>query len=142
MRVWWLTPAGTPVVVLEAAGVAEAVRDRVKDGGLGPVPTFYDHAPTPRPPRVGFALDTAELRLVDAEGDPIMRIPRENVDRTWLASAVARKGTLTYVVPELDVDHEGGRDVADAVDQAAREGSVLGGIVGVVEERVRLPLTF
>ncbi|MBW3661759.1 MAG: hypothetical protein KY469_01565 [Actinobacteria bacterium] len=142
MRVWWLTPAGTPVVVLEAAGVAASVSDRVRDGGLGSVPAFYDHTPPRRPPRVGFALDAAELRLVDEHGDPIVRVPRENVDRTWLQTAVARKGTLTYVTPELDLDDEGGREVADAVDAAAREGSVLGGIVGVVEEHVRLPLTF
>lgn len=140
MRVWWMTPAGTPVVVLEAAGVAEPVRERVRAGGLAEVPSFYDHTPERRPPKVGFALDTAELRLVGEDGEPIVRVPRENVSGDWIARAVARRGTLAYVTPELDLEDEGDREVADAVDAAARNGNVIGGIIGVVEERVRLPL--
>jgi hypothetical protein len=139
-----LVAGGLPLLV---AGVGETgsgkrLADALAARGLEPLEAFLG-ADLPRGARVGFVLDANELRLVDDRDDALMRTPRAGVDGAWLAAALRLRGTMVVVVSGLHVTGETApKDVAEAVDAAARAGRTIGAIVGVAEERPSLPLLF
>jgi hypothetical protein len=95
----------------------------------------------PRGARVGFVLDPSELRLVDEREDTLLRAPREGIDGGWIANARRLRGTMVVAVDDLSLPPDAPvAEVAQAVDERARAGAVLGAIIGVVEERPSLPL--
>jgi hypothetical protein len=139
-----LVVGGLPLLV---AGVGDQgrgaqLRERLDDAGLVALDRFVG-ADLPRGARVGFVLDTQELRLVDERDDALLRAPRSGVDAAWLAAARRLKGTMTVVATGLEVDATTPPpELARRIDQLARDGHVIGAIVGVIEERPSLPLLF
>jgi len=137
-----LVAGGLPLLV---AGVTELGRGpRLAEAlalrGMEPLDTFLG-AVMPRGARVGFVVDASELRLVDDRDDVLLRAPRSGVDGAWLEAARRLRGTMAVVVRGLRVTADmAPREVAEAVDAAARAGNAIGAIVGVVEERPTLPL--
>jgi hypothetical protein len=110
--------------------------------GLVELPAFLG-IELPRGVRVGFVVDTDELRLVDEQDAALLRAPRPGVDPDWLEAAKRLKGTMAVILRdvELDPDDEP-RALATRIDAEARAGRALGAIVGLVEERPQLPLLF
>jgi hypothetical protein len=97
----------------------------------------------PRGVRVGFVVDGEQLRLVDERDDTLLRAPRAGVDPDWLVAAKRLKGSMTVVLRDVELDpDEAPRDLADRIDEQAKQGRTLGAIVGLVEERPQLPLLF
>jgi hypothetical protein len=133
-----------PLVVVNVRpdGRGTALRELLAALGLAPLTGFLG-VDLPRGARVGFVLDNAELRLVDDRDEAVLRAPRDGIDAGWALAARRLKGTMVVVVDLGDLDPDAAvADVAHAVDQQARAGQALGAIVGVVEERPRLPLVF
>lgn len=132
-----LVVAGVP-----RSGRGAALTSALAERGLDPLPGFMG-VELPRGARVGFVLDADELRLVDDRDDTLLRAPRGDIDPSWIASARRLKGTMAVVADRLDVAPEApAASVARAVDARARAGGALGAVVGVIEERPRLPLVF
>jgi hypothetical protein len=70
-----------------------------------------------------------------------MRAPSESVDEAWLEEARRLQGTMFVAVRGLELDpDQTPRELAHDLDAQAREGGVMGGIVGFAEERPTLPL--
>ena len=108
--------------------------------GLVELPRFLG-VDLPRGAQLGFSLTADELRLVDEQDNTLMRAPRDAVDPDWLTEARRLRGTMFVAARELDLDpDEAPRDLADRLDERARGGSAMGGIVGFSEERPTLPL--
>ena len=139
-----LLAGGLPLLVasLTEHGRAPQLHAALVDAGLEQLPSFIGHD-LPRGARVGFQLDTRELRLVDEREDTLLRAPREGLDAGWVTAAKRLKGTMVVVLsgghPEPDLAP---RALAGTVDERARAGQALGAIVGVVEDRPSLPLVF
>lgn len=130
------------VVSVRADGPGVALHDGLAERGLAVLPGFLG-VDLPRGARVGFVLDDTELRLVDDRDEPVLRAPREGIDPAWTAAATRLKGTMVVVADLGDLDPDAGvGEVAVTVDRQSRDGRVLGAIVGVIEERPRLPLVF
>lgn len=139
-----LLAGGLPLLVasLPEGGRAPRLHAALVDAGLQPLPGFIGHE-LPRGARVGFQLDTNELRLVDEREDALLRAPRSGLDAAWVAAATRMRGTMVVVLTGGHPDPElPPRALADTVDARARSGAVLGAIVGVAEERPSLPLVF
>ena len=139
-----LLAGGLPLLVasLTEHGRAPQLHAALADAGLEPLPGFIGHD-LPRGARVGFQLDTQELRLVDEREDTLLRARRDGLDGDWVAAAKRLRGTMVVVLsgghPEPDLAP---RALAATVDERARAGQALGAIVGVAEERFSLPLVF
>jgi hypothetical protein len=144
VRLRFLVVQRLPLVVVGVGPDARgsALIDVLADRGLAVLPGFLG-VDLPRGARVGFVLDANELRLVDERDEPILRAPRHGIDAGWAAAARRLKGTMVVVADVGDLDPDAAvPEVAVTVEQQARAGRVLGAIVGVVEERPRLPLLF
>lgn len=121
---------------------ATELREAVVAAGLRSLPGFIG-AELPQGARVGFVLEGPELRLVDERDDALLRADRSGLDDAWLDAALTKKGTMFVVVDGLDLgDREPAGALARRLDAAARADEVIGAIVGVVEERPKLPLLF
>lgn len=146
VRVWFLVLGQVPAVVVDVAEgpdgdeLSGMLLFELKNGGLVPVPAFYGHQLERKPPRVAWHLDD-ELALADEDGERLLRLPASAVDDEWRQRAVEVKGSATYVTAGLPLDETAGpREVCDALDARAREGEVVGAIVGVGSSRAGLPL--
>jgi hypothetical protein len=140
----FLVVRGLPllVAVVPPVGRGAELTSALADRGLAPIASFLG-VDLPRGAKVGFVLDTSELRLVDERDDTLLRAPREGIDEAWIAGARRLRGTMVVAVDELALAAEAAAAaVARAVDERARAGAALGAIVGVVEERPTLPLLF
>lgn len=130
------------VAVMGVGGRSRLLLDTLADAGVRDLPGFIGYE-LPKGARVGFVLDAVELRLVDEQDDALMRAPLAGIDADWIAAAVQLKGTMLIVltddVPDAELRSE---DLVRAVDEAARRGAAHGAIVGVHDERTRLPLIF
>lgn len=121
---------------------ATELREAVIAAGLRSLPGFIG-TELPQGARVGFVVEGPELRLVDERDNALMRADRDGLDDAWLDAALAKKGTLFVVVDGLDLgDREPAGVLAQRLDTAARSHGAIGAIVGVVEERPKLPLLF
>lgn len=130
------------VAVVGAGGRSRLLLDALADAGIHDLPGFIGHE-LPKGARVGFVLDAVELRLVDEQDDALMRAPRTGIDAEWIAAAVQLKGTMLIVLTDDAPDAElRPEELVRAVDEAARRGAAHGAIVGVHDERTRLPLMF
>jgi hypothetical protein len=108
--------------------------------GLVEIPRFLG-VDLPRGAQLGFSLTSEELRLVDEDDNTLMRAPRESVDEAWLEQARRLRGTMFIAARELELDpDQAPRELAERVDERARAGAAMGGIVGFSEERPTLPL--
>ena len=139
-----LLAGGLPLLVasLTEHGRAPQLHAALADAGLEPLPGFIGHD-LPRGARVGFQLDTQELRLVDEREDTLLRARRDGLDGDWVAAAKRLRGTMVVVLSGGHPDPElAPRALAATVDERARAGQALGAIVGVAEERPSLPLVF
>lgn len=144
VRLRFLVVQQLPLVVVDVRpdGRGSALTDGLADRGLAALPGFLG-VDLPRGARVGFVLDAAELRLVDDRDDTLLRAPRDGIDASWAAAARRLKGTMVVVADLGGLDPDAAvAEVAVTVDRQARAGEALGAIVGVVEERPRLPLVF
>ena len=144
VRLRFLLVQRLPLVVVSVGpdDRGSALTDGLADRGLAVLPGFLG-VDLPRGARVGFVLDAHELRLVDERDEPILRAPRDGIDAGWAAAARRLKGTMVVVADLGDLDPDAvAAEVAVTVDEQARAGRVLGAIVGVAEERPRLPLLF
>ncbi|MFO7778490.1 MAG: hypothetical protein R6V28_09070 [Nitriliruptoraceae bacterium] len=139
-----LLAGGLPLLVasVTAHGRGPQLHAALTDAGLAALPGFIGHE-LPRGAKVGFLLDRDELRLVDEREEPLLRAPRPGLDADWVQAAKRLKGTMLVVLSGGHPDPAlAPRTLADLVDGRAREGQVLGAIIGVVEERPNLPLLF
>jgi len=139
-----LLAGGLPLLVasLTEHGRAPQLHAALADAGLEPLPGFIGHD-LPRGAKVGFQLDTQELRLVDEREDTLLRARRDGLDGDWVAAAKRLRGTMVVVLSGGHPDPElAPRALAATVDERARAGQALGAIVGVAEERPSLPLVF
>lgn len=133
-----------PLLVAAIGGGSRSadLHDAVASAGLTPLPGFIG-AELPRGAKVGFVVEGPEIRLVDEHDDALLRAARSGLDDGWLEAALARKGTMFVVVDGLDLNaQEPVGDLAQRIDDQARAGNVIGAIVGVIEERPKLPLLF
>lgn len=122
------------------AGVALA--DALHDAGLRAM-TKVVGAELPLGAKVGFRMEADELKLADVNGDVLLRCHRHGIDTDWLKAAVQLKGTMLLLVRGTVLpDGLVGRELADTLDRLAGDGHVDGAVVGVEEERMRLPLLF
>ncbi len=123
-------------------GRSAELRAAVAAAGLTPLAGFLG-ADLPRGAKVGFVVEGPELRLVDERDNARLRAPREGLDEAWLERALAKKGTMFVVAERLDLsDQEPAGSLAHRLDELAGAGGVIGAIVGVIEERPKLPLLF
>lgn len=139
-----VTVGGLPLLVagVPDRGAGAQLLAVVMDRGLQALASVRG-ADLPRGAELGFVVDRDELRLVDPDDRPLLRAGREGLDPTWLEAAKRLKGTMTLVVRDLVVDATTSPgELLAAADEAAREGRVVGAIVGLVEERPQLPLLF
>lgn len=114
--------------------------DALVTRGLVEIPRFLG-VDLPRGAQLGFSLTASELRLVDQSDETLMRAPRDAVDATWLEGARRLQGTMFVAVRNLEIDpDETPRALAERLDASARQGVLMGGIVGFAEERPVLPL--
>lgn len=144
VRLRLLVVQGLPLVVVNVRpdGPGAALTSGLAARGLAALSGFLG-VDLPRGARVGFVLDAGELRLVDDRDEPLLRAPRDGIDPGWAAAARRLKGTMLVVADLGDLDPDAPvAEVAQAVDLQARAGRTIGAIVGVVEERPRLPLVF
>lgn len=118
----------------------ERLASALQARGLVEIPRFLG-VELPRGVQLGFSLTPTQLRLVDEQDDTLMRAPREAVDAAWLEEARRLQGTMFVAARDLDLDpDEAPRDLAERLDETARRGGLMGGIVGFAEERPTLPL--
>jgi hypothetical protein len=123
-------------------GRSAELHDAVAAAGLIRLTGFLG-ADLPRGAKVGFVVEGPELRLVDERDNVLLRAPREGLDEAWLEHALAKKGTMFVVTEHLDLsEQEPAGQLARRLDEQARSVGVIGAIVGVIEERPKLPLLF
>ncbi len=128
------------VAGLDVDGEGEQLADLLVARGLVTIPRFLG-VDLPRGAQLGFSLTPTQLRLVDDQDNTLMRAPREAVDDDWLDHARRLQGTMFVAARDLDLDpDETPRELAQRLDEHAREDALMGGIVGFAEERPTLPL--
>ncbi len=133
-----------PLLVASIAGQGRPaeLRDVLAAAGLSPLSGFIG-ADLPRGAKVGFVIEGSEFRLVDESDNALLRAARSGLDEAWLGAALAKKGTMFVVVDGMDLsDQQPAPELARELDERARSGTVIGAIVGVIEERPKLPLLF
>lgn len=122
------------------AGVALA--DALREAGLKTM-TKVVGAELPLGAKVGFRIEDGEVKLADLDGDVLLRAKKDGVDPDWVKAAVSLRGTMLLIVRGHVLSEElAGRELADTLDRLAGDGHVEGAVVGVEEERMRLPLLF
>jgi hypothetical protein len=141
-----LTLGGLPllVVALPDSPEGHGVHHALAGAGLVALAGFIG-VDFPQGAKVGIVLEGADARLVDEADTTLLRMPRAGLDDGWRAEALRLRGTMLGVVTDLDVAL-----LADpvalgaALDMQARAsaGGLLGAVVGVHEQRQRLPLLF
>ena len=139
-----LAPGGMPLLVagLPRSDAARRIRAALVVAGLLPLPGLVG-VDFPRGARVGVQLEGPSVRLVDERDADLLRLPREGLSAAWLESAIRLRGTMLMVVSGLELDgFTDERSLGDALEAAARAGGALGAIVGVHDQRTRLPLLF
>lgn len=137
-----LAADGQPLLVADVAGgeVADVLEAALVGVGLVRLPGLLG-VELPRGAGVGVQLEGREARLLDAQDTTLLRFPRAGLSSAWQRAALARRGTVLVVARELGV----GADVAPAalgaaLETTARDGRILGAIVGVHDRPPRLPL--
>lgn len=139
-----LAPGGMPLLVadLPRSHAALLVHAALCEAGLTPLPGLFG-VDFPRGARVGVQLEGEEVRLVDEADTTLLRLGRTGLSPDWIERAVALKGTMLAVVTDVGI---GGlaeeRALGDALELCARDGGLVGAIVGVHDRRPRLPLLF
>lgn len=144
----FLVVRGQPLLALDIDGPApvgpvldDGLYRSLMETGLVVIESFFG-TELPRGARLGWVLETDELRLETEDGDRLLRMDRAGVDRDWLTAARRLKGTMLLAGHDLRLDPDDRPvDVARTLDAAARERRVLGAIVGVGEV-AGLPLVF
>ena len=134
---------GMPLLLagVPSEGVTAELLATVAEAGLTPL-TAVTGVDLPRGAALGFAVDTSELRLVDATDATAAAGAAGGLDAGWLEAARRMRGTMTVVVRDGVVDAD-----STAAELAARSTcrgrrARAGPIVGFVEERPTLPLLF
>lgn len=137
-----LAHAGQPLLVADVpvGPTTVALVASLRGAGLAVLPGFLG-VELPRGARVGVQLEGGEARLVDERDMTLLRLTRAGLASEWVAAATARRGTVLVVAEGLGV----GPDVAPpalgaALETTARDGRLLGAIVGVHQRPGRLPL--
>lgn len=119
-----------------------ALDTALREAGLRPLKQVVG-AQLPLGAKVGFRLEEGELRLADLDGDVLLRAGRDGIDSNWAAAAVKLRGTMLVMVTGTILPQAlAGQQLADTLDMLASTGQVFGAVVGVEEERMRLPLVF
>jgi hypothetical protein len=141
-----LTLGGLPLLVIALPPTPEGhhVRHVLAEAGLAVLPTFIG-VEFPRGARVGVMLEGGEARIVDEEETTLLRMPRAGLDEHWCTEALRLRGTMLGVVADLDVALLADPVILGAaLDLQARStpGGLVGAVVGVHEQRQRLPLLF
>ena len=140
----FLLVRGLPLLVaaVEHHGRGPRLLEALAERGLPAIHGFLG-VDLPRGARIGFTVEPQELRLVDEQDATLLRAARADVDAEWLAAARRVRGTMLVVLRDavLSAD-EDPRDLARRIDERARAGQASGAIVGVVEDRPKLPLLF
>ncbi len=143
VQVRTLVVSAMPMLVASLArgDAAYGLVDRLVAAGVEPIQAFVGHA-LPRGARVGFVSGT-DLRLVDERDSALLRVPQSGVDPQWMDAARKMKGTMLVVLASVDLSllHEPG-ELVELIDGYARQGGVLGAVVGFGEQRPSLPLMF
>lgn len=130
------------VASVGSEGRSAELRESVSVAGLAPLSAFLG-ADLPQGAKVGFVVEGPELRLVDERDRVLLRAPRQGLDEAWLDRALAKKGTMFVVAEQLDLSAgEPAGQLVRLLDEQARSHGVIGAIVGVIEERPKLPLLF
>ncbi len=135
---------GQPLLVASVTDVGRGpqLHAALSDAGLVVLPAFLGHE-LPRGARVGFQLDRLELQLVDERETTLLRAPRSGLDRGWLEAAGRLKGTMLVILsgghPDPDLAP---RALVETVEERAGQGRARGAIVGVVDDRMSLPMVF
>lgn len=145
----FLVVRGQPLLALDLDGPAppgpvldEGLYRSLMEAGLVVIESFYG-TDLPRGARVGWVLETGELRLETEAGERLLRVDRAGLDPDWLSASLRLKGTMLVAGHELGIDPDDEpRKVADRLEVAARDRRVLGAIVGVGEASTGLPLIF
>lgn len=137
-----LASGGQPLLVADLVDerVATALEDALVAAGLVRLPGFLG-VDLPRGARVGIRLEGREGRLVDERDTTLLRLPRSGLAPDWQRAAVARRGTMLAVARALGVGPDvAPRELGAALETTARDGRLLGAIVGVEDRPPRLPL--
>jgi len=122
------------------AGVA--LEQALCDAGLQALDKVVG-AELPLGAKVGFRVEAGEVRLADLDGDVLLKAARKGVDDTWVAAAVKLRGTMLVMVAKTVLPAAlSGDELGRTLDACAANGQVFGAVVGVEEDRMRLPLLF
>lgn len=134
----------TPLMIASIPSTPKGLQldSALRAAGLRPL-THVIGANLPLGAKVGFRLEDGELRLVDLDGEILLRAERGGIDKHWVQAALKLRGTMLVMVtgtvlPQALV----GQPLAQMLDQLAGAGQVFGAVVGVEEARMRLPLVF
>lgn len=140
---------GQPLLALDIDGSAPTgpvlepgLYRSLMESGMVVLEAFFG-TDLPRGARLGWILESGELRLESEGGDRLLRMDRAGVDAEWLVAARQLKGTMLVAGHELGIDPDDTPgEVAGRLEVAARERRVVGAIVGVGEAASSLPLIF
>lgn len=143
----FLVARGQPLLALDIDGdppegpvLEPGLYRSLLESGMVVIESFFG-TDLPRGARVGWILESGELRLETEAGDGLLRMDRAGVDDQWLDAALSLKGTMLVAGHQLDLDpDESPREVARRLDDAARRRHLVGAIVGVGEAATGLPL--
>lgn len=138
-----LLVAGMPLLVASTGRTdPSGLRDAVGAAGVDPIRAFVGES-LPKGAKVGIVVTASELRLVDEQDRTLLTAPRDGLDDAWLDAARRLKGTMFVLVDDLDLSptHDPAT-LAQLVHRTATAGRARGAIVGVVEDRPRLPMLF
>ena len=139
-----LTPAGMPMLIADLPSTHEGalVHAALLGAGLVELPGLFG-IDFPRGAKVGVQLEGEEVRLVDESDTTLLRLTRTGLSPAWIEHAVRLKGTMLAVVTDADIAaFADERALGDGLELRARDGGVVGAIVGVHDRRPRLPLLF
>ncbi len=145
----FLVVRGQPLLALDIEGAAPSgpvlepgLYRSLMEAGLVVLEAFFG-TELPRGARLGWILESGELRLESEDGERLLRMDRAGVDAAWLDAARQLRGTMLVAGHELGIDPDDTPgEVAARLEAAARERRALGAIVGVGEAASNLPLIF